>query len=182
VVLPPGTPIRDLAAELFQQANALLTGVATATGSRFVDVYPAFVGHELAYTFIAAPPIGDNTHPTPLGYGAIGLAMVPGSPAAFVAGLADWRAAQVGGLDLSLFTGKTAAARAAKRHAMSQQLEAAEHAVGAHADLRAAMSVGAVVRETDGRPAPADWMVPSAEEATVNGDARALRVLIGVLH
>ncbi len=181
-VLPAGSPLRDLAAELFQQANALLAGVATATGSRFVDVFPAFVGHELAYTFIGVPPVGDNTHPTALGYGAMGLAMIPGSRAGFVVSLADWRADQVAGLDASLFTGPSAEARAAKRHAMSQQFGAAAHEVGAHANLRASLSLGAVLRETDGRPAPKDWMVPSPEESAVNSEARTLRVLIGVLR
>ena len=73
--LSGGNPSFPLSTQLTLSTNALLRGVATGFGAKFVDIYTPFVGSETQYTYIADPtplPGGSpNFHPNATGYGVI---------------------------------------------------------------------------------------------------------------
>jgi lysophospholipase L1-like esterase len=64
----PLFPISQLSGPAIQGLNQVLAGEAAAFGATYVDLFTPFVGHELAYTFVAD---NGNVHPTPAGYAVI---------------------------------------------------------------------------------------------------------------
>ncbi len=65
----PGNPLNAIAGPAIQGLNATIEALAAKFGANYVDTYSPFVGHESAYTYIAALP-GD-VHPNALGYAVI---------------------------------------------------------------------------------------------------------------
>lgn len=86
----PTSAIGKIADPAVKALNALIAGEAAAFGARYVDTYTPFLGHELAYTYIAS----GNVHPNATGYAVIAsqLETVP-EPSTFLvvgAGLVGW--------------------------------------------------------------------------------------------
>jgi lysophospholipase L1-like esterase len=86
----PTSAIGKIADPAIKALNALIAGEASAFGARYVDTYTPFLGHELAYTYIAS----GNVHPNATGYAVIAaqIEAVP-EPSTFLvvgAGLAGW--------------------------------------------------------------------------------------------
>lgn len=65
----PGNPLAGIAGPAIQGLNATIQALAAKFGTQYVDTFTPFVGHESAYTYIAAIP-GD-VHPNALGYSVI---------------------------------------------------------------------------------------------------------------
>jgi lysophospholipase L1-like esterase len=86
----PTSAIGKIADPAIKALNSLIAGEASAFGARYVDTYTPFLGHELAYTYIAS----GNVHPNAAGYAVI-AAQVDAVPEpctllVFGAGLAGW--------------------------------------------------------------------------------------------
>jgi lysophospholipase L1-like esterase len=86
----PSSPIGMVADPAIKALNTLIGGEAAAFGARYVDTYTPFLGHELAYTYIAS----GNVHPNAAGYAVIAsqLSTVP-EPSSVIlmgAGLVGW--------------------------------------------------------------------------------------------
>jgi lysophospholipase L1-like esterase len=86
----PSSPLGMLADPAIKALNTLIAGEAAAFGTRYVDTYTPFLGHELAYTYIAS----GNVHPNAMGYAVIAsqLSTVPEPSSILVmgAGLVGW--------------------------------------------------------------------------------------------
>lgn len=67
----PTSPIGQIADPAIRALNALIAKEADAFGAQFVNLYPAFVGHELGDTYIAT----GNVHPNAQGYALIATQM-----------------------------------------------------------------------------------------------------------
>jgi lysophospholipase L1-like esterase len=65
----PGNPLSAIAGPAIKGLNATIEALSAKFGTQYVDTYTPFVGHESAYTYIAALP-GD-VHPNALGYSVI---------------------------------------------------------------------------------------------------------------
>jgi len=86
----PTSAIGKIADPAIKALNSLIQSEAKAFGATYVDTYTPFVGHELAYTYIAQ----GNVHPNSTGYALIAAQMeaVP-EPSSFLvvgAGLVGW--------------------------------------------------------------------------------------------
>lgn len=64
----PKSPIGMIADPAIKALSAVTSAEAAAFGAKYVDTYTPFLGHELAYTYIAA----GNVHPNATGYAVIG--------------------------------------------------------------------------------------------------------------
>lgn len=72
----PSSPIGQVADPAIRALNALIAAQAAAVGAKYVDTYTPFLGHELAYTYIAS----GNVHPNDAGYQLIANQMVQQVP------------------------------------------------------------------------------------------------------
>jgi lysophospholipase L1-like esterase len=67
-----GSPFAAFAGPAIQGLNSVIQAEAISHGAKYIDTASAFVGHEAAYTYITAPPVGsNNVHPNADGYAAI---------------------------------------------------------------------------------------------------------------
>lgn len=79
----PGSPFTPVSGFAIAELNARVAAAAQAANARYIDIAPAFVGNEAAWSYITADPPGDNIHPNALGYAQIAQIMIP-APAAGV--------------------------------------------------------------------------------------------------
>lgn len=69
----PNSPLGKVADPAIKALNGVIAAEAAAFGARYVELYGAFLGHELDYTLIAA----GNVHPNDQGYAVIATQMQP---------------------------------------------------------------------------------------------------------
>ncbi len=69
----PNSPMGQVADPAIKALNQVIAGEAKAFGGQYVNLYNAFLGHELNYTYIAS----GNVHPNEKGYHVIADQMIP---------------------------------------------------------------------------------------------------------
>ncbi len=73
---PAGSPLGSIGADVVQQLNTDIQGLAATYGGRYIDFYSPIVGKELLLTHIGEGDI----HPNDAGYAALGRAAVQAVP------------------------------------------------------------------------------------------------------
>jgi lysophospholipase L1-like esterase len=88
----PTSPIGKLADPAIKALNSLIAAEAAAFHANYVDTYTPFLGHELAYTYIAS----GNVHPNAAGYAVVAAQIEavpePSTCLLFGAGAIGWLA------------------------------------------------------------------------------------------
>jgi len=83
--------------------------------------------------------------------------------------------------DLSLFDGKNDNARAGRRNALCNKVNAAANAVAANDIAEAIDQLTSILAKVDGEPEPKDWMIDSSEKAMVRTQIELLIALLELL-